>query len=369
MIRQKVKQMDLSLIICILILTVFGTMMIYSASYVQGDIYFNDSRYFFTRQVIWLGIGILFSVIAALIPYRLYSRLSPVFVVLSILLLVLVLVPGIGVERNNSQRWIEVGAFLFQPTEAVKLCMIIYFAAIYAKKQSYISQFKKGIMPPLIILAVVSLLILQQPDLGSASLLIMACGVIVLCAGVRFSHISILLGIGIAGFSYFALTSTYRFNRLTSFLNVFEDMVGDGYQLVNSYVAIASGGFLGNGLGNSVQKAGFLPEAHTDFIMAIILEELGIFGLGIVMVAYVFIMFRGMKIVKTMDDMFPKLLAIGLTFQLTLQATINLGAVAGLLPITGLTLPFISYGGSSLVFTMIAAGILVNLSSQASKKT
>ncbi|QKY68654.1 putative lipid II flippase FtsW [Lentibacillus sp. CBA3610] len=368
MIRQKVKQMDLPLIICILILIVFGTMMVYSASYVQGDIHFNDSRYFFTRQVIWFGIGILFSLIAALIPYRLYSRLSPVFVLLSILLLVLVLVPGIGVERNNSQRWIQVGTFLFQPTEAVKLCMIIYFAAIYAKKQSYITQFKQGVMPPLLILAVVSLLILQQPDLGSASLLIMACGVIVLCAGVRFPHIGILLGVGITSFSYFSLTSTYRFNRLTSFLNALEDMAGEGYQLVNSYVAIASGGFLGNGLGNSVQKTGFLPEAHTDFIMAIIVEELGFFGLGIVIFSYIFIMFRGVKIAKTMDDMFPKLLAIGLTFQLMLQAIINLGAVSGMLPITGITLPFISYGGSSLVFTMITAGILVNLSSQVPKK-
>ncbi|GAB3793390.1 putative lipid II flippase FtsW [Virgibacillus kimchii] len=362
MILSKIKRMDYSLITSILLLSGFGLVMVYSSSYTLGAMEYNDGSHFFFRQLQWLLVGVLFFIPAALIPYKVYGKLSPIFVIISIVLLVLVLIPGIGVERNNSQRWIAIGPFLFQPVEAVKLFMIIYFAYIFAKKQSYINQFSKAVLPPLLILALTFLLIMQQPDLGSSMLILLVCGIIVLCSGARPLHIFLLGSGALLAFGYFAYTSSYRLERLTSFLNVFEDPQGSGYQLVNSYVAIATGGLWGNGLGGSVQKLGFLPEAHTDFIMAVILEEIGVFGLLIVISLYLFMMFRGFSIAKDLDDMFPKLLAIGLTFQITLQAVINLGAVSGMLPITGITLPFISYGGSSLLFTMISAGILVNLS-------
>ncbi|MFG6146950.1 putative lipid II flippase FtsW [Halobacillus sp. B23F22_1] len=358
----KLKKIDLPLVAVLLFLASIGIIMVFSASYPLADRVYNDSHYFFKRQFIWAGIGLLSFLAAALLPYRLYGKLSPFLVLFSFFVLLLVLIPGIGLERNNSQRWIGIGPMIFQPTEAVKLCMLIYFAHIYAKKQRYINEFKRGVLPPLLILGAIFLLILQQPDLGSASLILVSCGFIVLCSGVKGKHLFMLGSIAAVGISYFAYSSPYRMQRLLSFVNVFDDPSGEGYQLVNSYFAIANGGLFGNGIGNSIQKTGYLPESHTDFIMAIIIEETGILGLACVILSYVFIMYRGVYIANRATNHFQRLLAIGLTFQIMLQAAFNLGAVSGLLPITGITLPFISYGGSSLVFTMISAGILVNLS-------
>ncbi len=361
-IRNKFRKIDYSLLISILLLAGFGVIMVYSASYPISYVHYGDANYFFSRQIQWLLIGLFFFSIAAILPYRLYGKLSPAFIFMSILLLIIILMPGIGVERNNSQRWIQLGGFVFQPTEPIKLFMIIYFAYFYSQKQAYINQFKKGVLPPLLILGVMFLLILKQPDLGSAALILFVCGIIVVCSGVRKIHLFILGSVGLIGVIYFAFTSAYRFERITSFLNPFENHLGSGYQLVNSYIAIGTGGIWGAGLGNSVQKLGYLPEAHTDFIMAIILEEIGVFGLIIVLGSYLFIMLRGIRIAKDCKDMFPKLLAIGITFQIMIQAIFNLGAVSGMLPITGITLPLVSYGGSSLLFTLISAGILVNIS-------
>src|SRR5690625_4098567 len=348
MIVSKLKRMDYLFIAGILLFSGFGLIMVYSSSYTLGALEYNDGSHFFFRQLQWLLVGFLFFIPAALIPYKVYGKLSPVLVIVSLTLLVMVLIPGIGVERNNSQRWIAIGSFLFRHADAVKLFMIIYFAYIFGKKQSYINQFSKAVLPPLLILAVTFLLIMQQPDLGSSMLILLSCGIIVVCCGTKQLQFLLLWGGAVLAFVFFAYTSPYRLERLTSFLNVFENVQSSGYQLVNSYVAIASGGLWGSGLGGSVQKLGFLPEAHTDFIMAVILEEVGVFGLVVVIIFYLFVMFRGFSIAKGLDDMFPKLLAFGLTFQIILQAAINLGAVSGMMPITGITLPFISYGGSSL---------------------
>ncbi|MBY7144057.1 putative lipid II flippase FtsW [Virgibacillus sp. NKC19-3] len=363
-VRQKIKNIDYPLLIIILFLSIFGLMMIYSSSSTLSYLNFDTTNHFFMKQLQWLLVGMFFLAIAAILPYHLYSKLSPIFVFISIALLILVLLPGIGVERNNSQRWIQLGSFLFQPSEFIKLFMLIYFAHFYSKKQKIINQFQYGVLPPLLILAVVFLLILQQPDLGSAALILIACGMIVLCSGVKQRHLLMLGSIGILGISYFIYSSPYRLERLTSFANPFDNPLGDGYQLLNSYIAIGTGGFAGNGLGGSVQKLGFLPEAHTDFIMAVILEELGAFGLILVIGAYIFIMFRGIAIAKACTSMFPKLLAIGITFQIILQVIFNLGAVSGLLPITGIPLPLISYGGSSTLVSMISLGILLQISAK-----
>lgn len=365
MILKKIRNMDYSLLMAILLLSSFGLMMVYSSSSTLAYLSYNSSHYFFIKQLQWIFLSLFFLVIIVLIPYQLYNKLSPLFVVLSIILLTLVLVPGIGVERNNAQRWIQIGSHLFQPTEFIKLFMLIYFASFYSKKQQIINQFKNGVLPPLLILAIVFLLVLKQPDLGSASLILFACGIIVTCSGVKFRQLFLLGSIGILGVGYFAFSSPYRLERLISFMNPFNDPLGEGYQLINSYVAIGTGGIFGNGLGASVQKLGFLPEAHTDFIMAVVLEELGIFGLIFVIGTYIFIMFRGIHIARSCDRMFPKLLAIGITFQIMTQVIFNLGAVSGLLPITGVPLPLISYGGSSTLMTMTSLGILLHLSTNA----
>lgn len=363
MILKRLKSLDYPLIIVFLLLCTFGLIMVYSASYPLGIVNYQNATYFFFKQLQWLLVGLVFFFIAVLLPYRIYGRLSPFLVVLSISLLLIVLLPGIGVERNHSQRWIQLGSFVIQPSEAVKLAMVVYFAYIYEKKQMYLHNFKEGVLPPLVMLGIVFLLILKQPDLGTATSILLTCGVMLLCSGVRKSHLVILSGVAITSVSYLAITEPYRLKRLVSFRNPFEDPLGDGYQLVQSYYAITSGGLSGKGLGNSTQKFGDLPEAHTDFIMAIILEEIGFLGLLFVMVLYVFIMLRGFSTASRLNATFPRLLAIGVTFQIMIQVVFNLGAVSGLLPITGITLPFVSYGGSSLVFMMISAGILVNVSS------
>lgn len=362
MILQRIKNLDYPLLAAVLLLAAFGLMMIYSSSNTLAYLYYGAPNHFFIKQMQWLALGTFILIIAIFIPYRIYMKWSPLFVLASITLLVLVLLPGLGVERNNSQRWIQLGPFLFQPSEFIKLFMLIYFASFYSGKQSVINQFKRGVLPPLLILGVVFLLIMQQPDLGSAALILFACGIIVLCSGVKLRHIAALGSIGVLGVGYFAFSSPYRMERLTSFVNPFNDPDGDGYQLINGYIAIGTGGLSGNGLGGSVQKLGFLPEAHTDFIMAVTLEELGMIGVLVVFGAYVFIMFRGIAIAKAAGSLFAKFLAIGITFQLMIQVVFNLGAVSGLLPITGIPLPLISYGGSSVLVTMVSLGILLQIS-------
>lgn len=364
---KKITKLDFPLLVTFLLLSGFGLMMVYSSSSTLAYLNYDSAAYLFKKQLQWLILGLIFLVIMIFTPYQIYRNLSPLLVSISIILLILVLIPGVGAERNNSQRWIQAGPLLFQPTEFIKLFMLIYFASFYSKKQRIINQFKYGVLPPLIILLIVFLLILQQPDLGSAALILFACGAIVVCSGIKYRYLVMLGGIGVIGVSSFAFSSPYRLERLTSFRNPFDDPFGDGYQLVNSYLAIGTGGMSGNGLGNSIQKLGFLPEAHTDFIMAVVLEETGVFGLFFVIGAYIIIMLRGVHIAKGCTTMFPKLLAIGITFQIMIQVTFNLGAVSGLLPITGIPLPLISYGGSSILITMISAGILLHLSTQRAK--
>ncbi|MEC1474516.1 putative lipid II flippase FtsW [Bacillus haynesii] len=363
MILSHLKKLDYVLIASVLFLSTFGLLMVYSAGYPLGYMKYHDGSYFFMKQLQWLLIGLTFFSAAVFFPYKAYSKLIRFLVKLSFLMLILVLLPGIGMEKNNSQRWIQLGSLIIQPSEAVKLVMVIYFAYVYAKKQRYIADFGKGVMPPLLILAAVFFLILKQPDLGTAVSILLSCGAVLLCAGLRIRHLLLLGTMAGTGIVYFAMTAQYRLKRLTSFSDPFQNENGDGYQLINSYLAIDSGGLWGNGLGNSVQKLGFLPEAHTDFIMAVITEELGGVGLVMIIGAYLLIMFRGVRVASKIDDPFGKLLAVGLTFQIMIQALFNLGAVFGLLPITGIPLPFVSYGGSSLMFMLMSAGILVNLSS------
>ncbi|MCW1838347.1 putative lipid II flippase FtsW [Bacillus xiamenensis] len=363
LILSDLKKIDHILAGTIVCLCLFGLLMVYSASYPLGEMKYEQGSYFFMKQWQWLLIGLFFFIIAALFPYHAYRKWIRWLVMLSLLCLILVLLPGIGVVKNNSQRWIHIGSLMIQPSEAVKLVMILYFAYVYARKQAYITSFRKGVLPPLILLGLVFLLILKQPDLGTAVSILLSCGIVLLCAGLNMRHLIFLGTTAAAGITFFAVTAPYRLKRLTSFRDPFQYEDGDGYQLIHSYLAMDSGGLTGNGLGGSIQKLGFLPEAHTDFIMAVISEELGFMGVSFVIGAYLLIMYRAVRIVRSLQDPFGKLLTVGLTFQIMLQAGFNLGAVFGLLPITGIPLPFISYGGSSLVFMMITAGILVNLSS------
>nr|WP_324187001.1 putative lipid II flippase FtsW [Gracilibacillus thailandensis] len=359
---KRMRNIDLTLLMVLLLFVTFGVVMVYSASYPYAYIQYDSATYYFHRQLFWAFISSLFLIGAMLLPYQIYGKLSPLLVLFTLAALILVLIPGVGVERNFSTRWIAIGGFLFQPVEFAKLAMLIYFAYFYSRKEAYIGHFGKGVIPPLIILAIIFGLLLKQPDLGSATLILFSCGIILFFTKIRFRHLFLLGSVAVSIFIFFAMMSPYRLERITSFIDPFADAQGSGYQLVNSYISIHTGGITGNGLGGSVQKLGYLPEAHTDFIMSIITEELGLFGVIAVLSFYFFLFVKGIRIAMQASDEFGKLLAIGITFQIIIQAFVNLGAILGMLPITGITLPFISYGGSSLIVTMVSAGILLNIS-------
>lgn len=353
---------DFDLFILLLLISLFGLMMVYSSSFTFAILEYGDATHFFKKQLTWVMVGFTVFIITSFIPYKLYGKYVAYMVFGVIILLILVLIPSIGVERNFARRWLEIGPMLFQPSEIAKLVMIIYFAKVYTNKQDKIHDFFRGVMPPLIMLAIVFFLITQQPDLGTALSLIVSCGAILLISGARWYHLAGLVTIAVLGVVTLAFSADYRVERMTSFINPFADPAGDGFQLINSYIAISTGGFTGMGLGNSVQKLGYLPEAHTDFIMAIIVEELGLFGVIAVISFYVLLLLKGFNIFKKTPDYFGKLLAFGVIVLVSFQAVLNLASVSGLMPITGITLPFISYGGTSILVMFISMGILMNIS-------
>jgi cell division protein FtsW len=339
--------------------------MIYSAGMLLGYEKYDDYAYFFNRQKTWLYIGIPVFIAAIITPYKLYDKMTPLMVGGIIFALIIVLIPFIGYDANGSRRWFALGSVLVQPSEIAKLVMIIYFARVYAKKQPYIHQFSKGVAPPLAVVCLVFFLILLQPDLGTGTSILVACGAILICSGAKMKHI-LMLGAAAGGaVAILATTASYRLKRITSFIDPFGNESDTGFQLVNSFIAIGDAGLLGRGLGQGIHKLGYLPEAHTDFILAVISEELGIFGVVFLFLLYAIFLVRGVRIGVAIKEPFGKLLAFGITFQISSQVFFNAGAVSGVLPITGITLPFISYGGSSLLITIFAAGILVHLSKHA----
>lgn len=352
----------------LLLLSSFGLVMVYSASFAFSILEYDSGTYFFVRQAIWLILGLMIFIGISFIPYQIYGKWVPILTIVTIILLALVLVPGIGVERNHSTRWLGTGLFTFQPSEIAKIVMILFFAKAYTNKQKRIQDFKTGLLPPLLILSLVLGLILFQPDLGTLISITLACAGILLIAGGRWLHIASLGLAAVAAIVLFAISADYRMKRLTSYLDPFSSAQSDGFQLVNSYVAIGDGGLLGHGLGNSIQKLGYLPEAHTDFIMAIIVEELGIFGLAIVLGLFLLLLFKGFSIYRKAPDRMGQLLAFGITTQIASQTIMNLCAVSGLLPITGVPLPLISYGGTSLFITLGSLGILMNIAKQSAEK-
>ncbi|TFB24296.1 putative lipid II flippase FtsW [Filobacillus milosensis] len=361
--KKHLKNMDYPLLVIILLLSLFGLVMVYSASFVHAglDPNVNDPAFYFKRQRLWLILGLFVFFFMSMFSYRRLGQLTPLLFLITFLLLLAVIIPGLGVTRNGATRWLDLGFFLLQPSELAKISMVLYFAYALTKKEDRLDSFNKGLLPPLLLLLGVFTLIVLQPDFGTAASIMIACGIILLFAGAKFIHLLGLGSVAIVGALLLILGADYRRERLTSFMDPFADPSGDGYQLIHSLIAIASGKINGVGLANSVQKSGFLPEAHTDFIMSIIAEELGLIGVLFVIISFMVLMFKGVLIAKRAPDQFGRLLALGITFQIISQAIINMGAISGLLPITGITLPLISYGGSSLLITFAFLGILMNI--------
>ncbi|GGE41042.1 putative lipid II flippase FtsW [Pullulanibacillus camelliae] len=364
MVRKLIRHFDYSIIIVSLLLTGFGLIMVYSSSMIVATTSGHAADYIFLKQLFWALVAFCALIVGSIIPYKMYKAFVKPIIIITLILLVLVLL--IGTDINNAQSWFKIGPIQIQPAEIAKLSVIVYLASVFSNKQAYISEFKSSVLPPLIMISLVFLLIAVQPDLGSAMIIAGISIMMILCSGIRMKHIITLMvfaAIALSIIFTFSLSSEQA-SRFTSAYHPFDKNIREngGWQLINSYIAIASGGLTGKGLGDSVEKSGFLPEPHTDFIMAIVAEELGVFGVLFVIICIAYIVIKSILIGMRCRDVFGSLLAIGIASFIGIQTFINLGVVSGLLPITGVTLPFISYGGSSLVMLLFSVGILVNIS-------
>jgi len=345
----------------IVVLNLIGLVMILSASSVTALQYEGSSYYYFERQLLWLFVGSVVFVITLRLDYRIWRRFAVPLIALCVLLLVVVLVPGIGQNVNGSSRWIGVGSFGIQPSEFAKLAMLVFAADLLARRQSWINDTRVTLRPVMVAFGVFGALIMLQPNLGTTIVLATITFTVLFVAGTPLGS---LAGWGVAGACVAGMASmgeSYRRARILAFLHPWNDPLNTGYQTIQSQVSVASGGWFGVGLGASKAKWGFLPYAHTDFIFAIISEELGIVGAMAVVGLFVALGFLGFRTGLRTADPFGRMLAIGITTWLCVQAFVNIGAVIGVLPITGVPLPFISFGGSSLLATMAAAGILLNV--------
>jgi len=347
---------DWFLVVLALGLTIFGVVMVGSASAVEAYRDFGNQLYYLKLQFRWAILGILALIAASFFNYRRLKLLATPLMILTLLTLVLVLVPAIGTEALGARRWLGIGNLNFQPAELVKLAFVLYLASLLSTK--------KQALPFLVLLGIILVLIMLEPDLGTA-LIVSASGMIVYFASgaplltvLGFGSLGFLAGLGLI------LYSPYRRERLMTFLNPAQDPLGASYHIHQILIALGSGGIFGLGLGQSRQKYEYLPAATTDSIFAVIAEELGFFGASLVILAFLLLIWRGIKIAQDSPDEFGRLLATGITSWIGLQALVNLSAMVALVPLTGVPLPFISYGGSSLVLALSGVGILLNISRQ-----
>ncbi|MBI2050703.1 MAG: putative lipid II flippase FtsW [Parcubacteria group bacterium] len=342
---------------------VFGLLMLFSASVAVGIERFGDPNFFIKRQLIALLLGLGAAYLAYRIDYRVWQRWSFVILLASVALLVLVLVPGIGIAGQGAQRWLNLGPFGFQPSELAKLTLILYLAAWLSERgRAGIRDFYTGLLPLTIVLGAIAFLILKQPDLGT---LIIICAIAIsmyFVGGADLKHLAGLLGAGAVALGAAIALAPYRLARFTAFLDPSADPQGAGYHITQALLAVGSGGIFGRGLTRSLQKYLYLPEVTGDSIFAVIAEELGFAGSMLVLALFLFFFWQCIRISRSAGDGFGKLAAFGVGTWIALQAFINIGAMLGVLPLTGLTLPLVSYGGSSLVVTLVAIGILLNIS-------
>lgn len=345
------------------ILIFIGLIMIFSSSYIWASFKFGDSLKYVKQQALFIIIGYLVLYFILKLDNDFFYKNSKLLLMGSFVLLVLVLIPGIGSVRNGSRSWFGIGPFGIQPSEAMKLAIIL-FASKYLSNNKNAYKKLKTIMPPLIVTGLAFILIMLQPDFGTGFILVMSIVAILFIAGVNMKYFYIFGIIGVIGVIGLILIAPYRINRITSFLNPWRDPLGTGFQIIQSLYAIGPGGLLGFGFLNSRQKHFYLPEPQTDFIFSIICEEFGVFGSFIVILCFSIFCYLIIKLALEQNNLFKKYTIFGLGFQIIFQTILNLSVVVGLIPVTGVTLPFISYGGSSLLVTMTSIGIILNLSKQ-----
>ncbi len=354
--------MDYGLFIAILIISIFGIIMVYSASYIWAEYKFDDPFKFVKHQALFFGIGIVILYIVSKTDYKIYYEKANIILIACISLLALVIIPGIGTVRNGSRSWFGIGSFGIQPSEFAKLSLIIFTSKYLCKNERDLKSIRKGVLPILGIVFLVFGLIMLQPDFGTGVIIVMSIIGLLFVAGVNFKFFIRLGLLGVIGVVGLIAIAPYRLQRILSFLNPWSDPLGSGFQIIQSLYAIGPGGLFGFGFLNSRQKHFYLPEPQTDFIFSIISEEFGFMGILIVSSLFLFIIIKGFQIARKANDTFSKYLAFGITFQIAFQAVLNLMVVVGLIPVTGVTLPFLSYGGSSLMITLLEIGIVLNIS-------
>lgn len=356
-------QIDGYLLILVIGLSLFGLMMVASSSAVIAERFRGDAYYFFKHQLLFGHlIGFLMMVMGILVPYQAWKRFSIFGLMGSIALLVMVFIPSLQVASGGAARWIGLGPITIQPSEITKLAFIIYMAALLESKSDKLNDFKQGVVPFLVVMLIISVLILLQPDLGTLISIVLIGGAMVFAAGYRIKHLLLLAGGGVAVFAVLINTAAYRLNRIMVYLHPELDPQGIGYQINQALMAVATGGVWGLGFGRSRQKYQYLPEPAGDSIFAIISEELGLVRTSFVVIAFAIIGYRGLMIARDAPDVFGKLVAVGISVWIVSQAFINMASTMGVTPMTGIPLPFISYGGSAMAMMMFAVGILLNIS-------
>ena len=350
-----------ALLISVIILSLFGILMIYSSSYIWAEYKYNNPYKYVIAQGIFFIIGLLLILFLRNIDYHKYYKYSNKIILICAILLVLVLIPGIGKLRNGSRSWFGIGSFGIQPSEFLKIGLTIFVSKYLTNNEKDIKDIKKSIFPILLIIIFFFILIMLEPDFGQAMVIVISLILLIFISGTKLSFFVKCGMLGLFGIVCLIIVAPYRMARIISYLNPWTDPLGSGFQIIQSLYAIGPSGLLGKGLFNSIQKHFYLPEPQTDFIFAIISEELGFLGVLIVTLLFIYIFYKSIKISLSSKDLFGKYLSFGLSCQILIQAVLNLSVVTGLIPVTGVTLPFISYGGSSLLVSMISIGIILNI--------
>ncbi|HSQ77836.1 MAG TPA: putative lipid II flippase FtsW [Nitrospirota bacterium] len=365
--RNEIKQgnhYDRTLLFVILMLLVISVVMVYSSSSIVALTAYDDPAFFMKRQILWALVGLAMMAITMRLDHRVFGdqRVVIGLVAVSLLLLAATLMPGIGKMINGSRRWLRLGMFSFQPSELAKFTLVVYMSYFIAKKGERLRDFTNGLVPAYVVTGIFLVIAILQPDFGATMTVAGVVSIMLFAGGANLLHLG-GTALAVLPFLYVAVThSAYRARRIFAFLDPWADPQGSGHQIIQSFLAFGSGGVFGRGLGEGRQKLLFLPERHSDFIYAVIGEELGLIGALVVLALFFVILWRGIRIALAVGDMFSRMLALGITVLVCAQGMINMEVVTDLLPTKGIALPLVSYGGSSLVITLGALGVLLNIS-------
>lgn len=358
---------DYSLLIVTLILIAYGLIMVFSASYYMAQsskLYDYDGLALFKKQLLGAAIGLAAMFFFMFLDYKKLFKLRYVFLAIAIVLLIAVLIPGVGDNKNGASRWLQIAGFSVQPVEIAKFSLIIFIAAVIYVNRNRMNTFRYGMVPTFIALFPICFLLFRQPNFSAIMVLCALAFIMIFVGGVKGWHLAVIGAIGVVALLFFMMQEGYRADRVTSFADPWQDPNGDGYQVIQGLLGIGSGGLFGKGIGNGTQKLSWLPYGESDFIFSIITEELGLIGAVALLALFAFLVYRGIKVAATAPDLFGTMVATGVVALIGLQVIVNVGVVTASLPPTGVSLPFISYGSSSLIIFMSMIGILLNISKQ-----